>query len=147
MLTDGPRSLFSIRWRECLFIVIALLASASPSRAQQERSPSNLRVLFIGNSYRDFKKQFHTRWGGRIMKTKLILITVLLSMSLFNCATDNQSPLEGTWKPISSEESWADTTITESAIELSGHAKIINKTHFATLFNGSTIAPRCTILN
>jgi hypothetical protein len=72
---------------------------------------------------------------------KLIMITVLLSISIFNCATESQSQLEGTWKPISVKLIFADTTITESAIELSGHAKIFNKTHFATLSNGSTITP------
>ena len=73
------------------------------------------------------------------MKTKLIMITVLFSIFIFNCATENQSQLEGTWKPIISELIFADTTITNSGILLSGMAKIINKTHFATLFNGSTI--------
>ena len=75
------------------------------------------------------------------MKTKLIMITVLLSISIFNCATKNQSQLEGTWRPIISDLILADTTIKESAIELSGHAKIINKTHFATVSNGSNITP------
>jgi hypothetical protein len=75
------------------------------------------------------------------MKTMLIIITVLLSISLFTYATENQNQLEGTWKKIYGQEIWADTTITYSAIELSGHVKIINKTHFATLNQGSTITP------
>ena len=54
MLADSLRSPFSIRWHRHLFMVIALLVSATPIRAQQERSPSDLRVLFIGNSYTYF---------------------------------------------------------------------------------------------
>jgi len=72
------------------------------------------------------------------MKTTLTIIMAFLLFSIFNCTGEKQSPLAGTWKPIISEFILADTITTESALELAGHAKIINKTHFATVFNGST---------
>jgi hypothetical protein len=70
----------------------------------------------------------------------LFLVFVFLLSSTVS-AQEKQNPLEGTWELVSGKYTWADTTITESASESSGHAKIINKTHFATLFNGSTITP------
>lgn len=54
MSVGSLQSSFAIRWYRCLFVVIALLTCATPMRAQQDRPPSELRVLFIGNSYTYF---------------------------------------------------------------------------------------------
>ena len=62
------------------------------------------------------------------MKAKWIVITMLLSICIFNCTIENQSQLEGTWQPISKKLIWPDTTITSSENELSRMVKIINKT-------------------
>jgi len=75
------------------------------------------------------------------MKFLSIFLVFVFLLSCTTSAQEKKNPLEGTWKPIISDLILADTTIKESSIELSGHAKIINKTHFATLFNGSTIQP------
>jgi hypothetical protein len=73
------------------------------------------------------------------MKVKSVIIAVLLTAVIFSFAGEKQSPLLGTWKPVSRIIILADTTYTLTEDQLSGMVKIINKTHFATIFQGATL--------
>lgn len=73
------------------------------------------------------------------MKVKSSLITVLFSLCLFNLSLFAQAPLEGTWQATYLEFTTPDTTFTRSGDQAATQIKVINKTHFATIAQGTNM--------
>ena len=73
-----------------------------------------------------------------IMKSKSVIITLYFIFGVLNLSLA-QSVLEGTWKSIKQIYILPDTTYTATGDEVANLVKIINQTHFATIFQSDSI--------
>ena len=70
------------------------------------------------------------------MKFKSMIIAVLFTLCIYVGPVSAQAPLEGTWQATYAEFTNQDTTMTSSGDDAAHLVKVINQTHFATIYQG-----------